>query len=187
MKPAARRLALASVVLFITVACGADPPAPQESSAEASPDAVSKAPEQRADIDRLEGIAPPDLGLTPLPTVDQVQRASPGGRGDPFAPLPGAAQGPSADPGLGDDGRESEPDPGSGITLTGVLRVGEQQRAFARTASSSGVLCISSDGRCAGDSVQLLPQGWSVLAIDVQRGCIRLADNGKAQDPICIA
>ena len=78
-------------------------------------------------------------------------------------------------------------DPSSGVTLTGVLRVGGQQRALARSSLGSGVLCIGRDGRCEGDRGSMLSQGWSVLAIDVQRGCIRLARNGEPQAPLCMA
>ena len=51
----------------------------------------------------------------------------------------------------------------------------------------NGVLCIGREGRCEGDVGSLLPQGWSVLAIDVQRGCIRLARSGEPQAPLCMA
>ena len=113
----------------------------------------------------------PDIGLTPLPTVEQVQEAAPAGRADPFGRLSAA----------------DVQDPASGLTLTGVLMVGTQQRALVTTASGSGVICVGSDGRCGDDSPVLLPVGWSVLSIDVARGCIRLALNGEAQDPFCIA
>ena len=135
----------------------------------------------------------PDLGLTPLPTPQQVQAAGGGGRVDPFAAslVPGA----SVQSGLGTEasGLSSESASvdasgnSSGVTLTGVLLVGGQQRALARSALGSGVLCIGREGRCEGDRGSLLPQGWSVLAIDVQRGCIRLARNGEPQAPLCMA
>ena len=37
------------------------------------------------------------------------------------------------------------------------------------------------------DDPLLLPTGWSVLSIDMERGCIRLALNDEPQDPFCIA
>ena len=145
--------------------------------------------------------APPELGLTPLPTVEQVREAAPGGRQDPFAPLPGAMAGSTTPAGNPEQGSATDPatdpaadpasepaaDPGSGITLTGVLLVNGQSRALASTADLSGVLCVSADGRCSGDSAALLPPGWSVLAIDVPSGCVRLAQNGTPQDPLCIS
>ena len=137
----------------------------------------------------------PDLGLTPLPTPQQVQATGGGGRADPLAAVLVPAG--SVQSGLGVEASDPSPesasgvspgsDPNSGVTLTGVLRVGGQQRAFARSALGSGVLCIGREGRCKGDRGSLLPQGWSVLAIDVQRGCIRLARNGEPQAPLCMA
>ena len=105
------------------------------------------------------------IGLTPLPSNEDVQQASPGGRADPFGPLAGA-------------------DP---ITLTGILLVGDQKRAMVNTASGSGELCVGSEGRCDEDAPVLLPTGWSVLSIDVERGCIRLALNDEPQEPFCMA
>ena len=78
-------------------------------------------------------------------------------------------------------------DPTTDLTLTGVLLVGNQQRAMVTTPSGSGVICVGSDGRCGADAPVILPTGWSVLSIDVERGCIRLALNGEPQDPLCIA
>ena len=55
------------------------------------------------------------------------------------------------------------------------------------TPSGSGVICVGADGRCGEDASVLLPTGWSVLSIDVARGCIRMALNDEPQDPFCIA
>ena len=88
------------------------------------------------------------------------------------------------------DGEEpGEPglDPAADLLLTGVMQVGGQDRALVLLATTSGVLCVSPDGRCSSDSKAVLPEGWSVLAIDVQRGCIRLAQDGEAQPPVCMA
>ena len=121
----------------------------------------------------------PDLGLIPLSTVEEVQQSAPGGRADPFQPLSGEL--------VAVDDSEEVFDPASGLTLTGVIRVGEQRRALVRAQESSGELCIGADGRCAADGDQLLPSGWSVLSIDVERGCLSLAREGEAQDQICLS
>ena len=55
------------------------------------------------------------------------------------------------------------------------------------TPSGSGVIWVGPDGRCAEDAPLLLPTGWSLLSIDMARGCIRLALNDEPQDPFCIA
>ena len=78
-------------------------------------------------------------------------------------------------------------DPKTGLTLTSVLLVGDQKRAMVTTPSGSGVICVDPDGRCGEDAPVLLPTGWSVLSIDVARGCIRMALNDEPQDPFCIA
>ena len=114
------------------------------------------------------------IGLTPLPSAEEVQQAAPGGRADPFGPLVGVE---AAD----------VQDPTTGLTLTGVLLVGDQKRAMLSSASGSGVVCVGSDGRCGEDAPVLLPTGWSVLSIDVERGCIRLALNDEPQEPFCMA
>ena len=119
--------------------------------------------------------APPiGIGLTPLPSAEEVQQAAPGGRADPFGPL------------VGVDSADVQ-DPRTRLTLTGVLLVGNQKRAIVSTPSGSGVICVGSDGRCGEDAPVMLPTGWSVLSIDVARGCIRLALNEEPQEPFCIA
>ena len=114
------------------------------------------------------------IGLTPLPSAEEVQQAAPGGRADPFAPLVGAE---AAD----------AQDPATGHALTGVLLVGDQKRAIVTTPNGSGVICVGAEGRCSADAPLLLPTGWSVLSIDVARGWIRFAMNGEPQNPSCIA
>ncbi len=155
-----------------------------------SPPASTTPPSEEEQQSAADRIAPPELGLTPLPTVEQVRDAAPGGRLDPFAPLqpsaPELETNPDADPDQ-EPGADPAVDPGSGIKVTGVLLVAGQSRALASNAELSGVLCVSADGRCSGDSAPLLPPGWSVLAIDVPSGCVRLAQNGTAQDPLCIS
>ena len=55
------------------------------------------------------------------------------------------------------------------------------------TPNGTGVICAGADGRCDADAPLLLPIGWSVLSIDVARGCIRFALNDEPQDLFCIA
>ena len=116
----------------------------------------------------------PPIGLTPLPSAEEVKQAAPGGRADPFGPLVGVEV-------------ADAQDPTTGLTLTGVLLVGDQKRAMVTTPSGGGVICVGADGRCGEDAPVLLPSGWSVLSIDVARGCIRMALNDEPQDPFCIA
>ena len=104
--------------------------------------------------------------------MEDVQQAAPGGRKDPFGPFFAG---------------EKSQDSTTGMTLNGVLLVGNQKRAMLTTTKGIGVVCVGSDGRCEKDDPVLLPTGWSVLDIDVESGCIRLANNDDPQDPLCIA
>ena len=148
-------------------------------------------PELPQNAPPTSSMAVPNIGLSPLPTVEQVQEAAPGGRRDPFEPLPIPAaeqldQGQDA-LGNGEEPAELGLDPAADLLLTGVMQVGGQDRALVVLPTTSGVLCVSADGRCSPDSKAVLPLGWSVLAIDVQRGCISLAQDGKPQPPVCMA
>ena len=128
-------------------------------------------------------VAPPEIGLIPLPSVRQVQEEAPGGRVNPFGSLTTRRGLPAA----GADPESEGVDPGSGMVLTGVLTVGGQTRALVGFGDRSGEVCVGPAGRCSGDSPFVLPDGWSVLNIDVARGCIELEQNGQPQDPLCIA
>ena len=111
-------------------------------------------------------------GLKPLPTAQQVQSAVPSGRADPFSPIPVAA---------GADESAS-----GGSRLLGVLTVGTQKRALFAFGTNLGEICVGPRGHCSADHPLVLPEGWSVLTIDDQNGCVQLAENGKAQDLLCI-
>ena len=65
--------------------------------------------------------------------------------------------------------------------------VGQQRRALVQSASGSAVLCIGADGRCSMDDQSVLPETWSVLDIDVQRGCLQLAQDGDPREEICLS
>ncbi len=117
-----------------------------------------------------ELVAPPVLShrLKQLPSVADVQDRVPEGRVDPFQPL--------------DLGSRAS------FMLNGILNVGGQQRALVQMFDRSGSLCVGPGGLCPGqaESDQLLPPSWSLLSIDIQRGCITLSQGGKAQDPTCM-
>ena len=99
----------------------------------------------------------------------------------------------AADKGAGSSDQEkgAEADrvinPASDLTLTGVMLVGRQRRAFVQSPVGSAVLCIGNDGRCSSDAEQVLPATWSVLSIDMQRGCLQLAQAGKPQTALCLS
>ena len=138
---------------------GAPPLAPQSQQSDAPP--LMKPP-----------LGSAATGLKPLPTAQQVQGAVPSGRADPFSPLAVAA---GAD----------QPASG-GSRLLGVLTVGTQTRALFTFGTNLGEICVGPRGHCSADHPLVLPEGWSVLTIDDQKGCVQLAENGKAQDLLCI-
>jgi hypothetical protein len=70
--------------------------------------------------------------------------------------------------------------------LLGVLTVGTQTRALFAIGTNLGEICVGPRGHCSADHPLVLPEGWSVLTIDDQNGCVQLAENGKAQDLLCI-
>ena len=151
---------LAPVAVFLVVGgCGGETP---------TATVLPSVPVKPEPLPETSAAQAPSIGLTPLPSAEEVQQAAPGGRVDPFSPLAGL-------------------DAEDGFTLTGVLLVGNQKRAFVEINGGTGVICVGSDGRCGADASVILPKGWSVLSIDVERGCIRLALNDEPQEPFCIA
>ena len=127
--------------------------------------------------------ATPPAALTPLPTTAQVQGSVSRGRVDPFAPLAGASTGTSVSVGGVDRTTDGA---STALSLQGVLAVGGQVQALVNTASGSGPVCLGKAGRCMADQTPLLPKEWSVLSIDLQRGCLTYAVDGKTQAPVCL-
>ena len=94
-----------------------------------------------------EPAAIPEIVLKPLPTPEQVIAASPGGREDPFQPLPLMTEGLSS----GSQGASQGTSSGAPV-LTGVIAVGGSPRALVRLGNGNGVLCLGEGGRCQGDA-----------------------------------
>ena len=107
-----------------------------------------------------------DVGLTPLPSPQQVLAALPIGRPDPFSPVVVPAQPGSPAP--------------EGLRLTGVLRSRFGPQAFLQLApGQGGAVCLGPRGLCAGSGLPaLLPPGWSVVSIDVANGRLLLNQGG---------
>ena len=162
--------------------CGAgDPPEPITAAPAAAPPQAA-APVTPQPAAAPEPAAIPEIVLKPLPTPEQVIAAAPGGRQDPFQPLPLIAEGLSID---GEGAQQGTPS--GALVLTGVIAVGGSPRALVRLDSGNGVLCLGEGGWCEGDAQSLLPKDWSVVAIDLDRACVQLSLDGEAQDPVCIA
>lgn len=172
-------LALLQAVLLW--GCGS--PAPPESDAQALP------PPQpaRAETSAPAPAAARPTGLIPLPTPDQVVSSVAVGRGDPFGPMaparlrtppPGAAA-PGSSPSAAAAGTvpagAAQPAPPlrlpSEFRLAGVIRSGGQTQAVVEFGPNSGSVRTGDRG---GRTTDLLPNGWTVAAIDVNQGRILL-------------
>lgn len=107
-------------------------------------------------------------GLTPLPTTQQVVKAVPLGRPDPFAPPPvvaAATKGPV------------QLDLPAGFRFSGVIVTGGEAQALVQLGSLSGSLRVGDRG---GRSTDLLPPGWSVARIDLRRGVLTLRQGKRS-------
>lgn len=107
------------------------------------------------------------VGLTPLPTPQQVVTSQPVGRPDPFAPLPATTGSTVA----------AVPVVPQGFRFNGVIRSGYQAQALVQFGGDSGSLRV---GDVGGRSTRLLPPGWAVGGIDVARGQLILRASGQA-------
>ncbi|HGY5543275.1 MAG TPA: hypothetical protein ACN46P_08160 [Prochlorococcus sp.] len=148
------------MLAVVLIGCSAD-----NSTTETLPTTPLVVPEISEEL-----VVPPDLPnpLKPLPSATDVQDRVPEGRSDPFQPLVSGAK--------------------ASVILNGVLIVGGQQRALVELSDRSGTICVGPGGLCLGQAKteQLLPPSWSLLSIDVQRGCITLSRRGKTQAPTCM-
>lgn len=108
-----------------------------------------------------------ETGLMPLPTAQQVATSVALGRPNPFAPPLVAATASGAT-------RPKPPAPmvlPEGFAFTGVIVTGGEVQALVQLGSLSGSLRVGDSG---GRTTDLLPSGWSVARIDVQRGVLSL-------------
>jgi hypothetical protein len=137
-------------VALLLSACGGEPP--PDATRQPSPAPLAAPP----------GTAPAPLaGLTPLPSADQVVASVSSGRVDPFAPLP-------------IEGTSARPVPlklPPGLVFNGVIRSSGTPEALVQFGGETGTLRV---GQRGGRSTSLLPAGWSVASIDVQKGRLTL-------------
>ena len=110
-KQAAKHWLAPVAVLVVVGGCGGETPTAT------APPSVPVKPEP---LPETSAVQAPPIGLTPLPSAEEVQQAAPGGRADPFAPL------------VGVEAADAQ-DPTTGLALTGVLLVGDQKRAIVTT------------------------------------------------------
>jgi len=127
------------------------------------------------------------VGLVPLPTRQEVVTSVPVGRRDPFGEImprvlpaaPGAAGSRPGQPGAQGTGTAlpaMPPGVPEGFRLAGVIRSGGRSEAVVQLGTRSGTL---RPGDRVGRSTDLLPPGWSVASIDVNRGSLTLQQGGR--------
>ena len=113
-------------------------------------------------------------GLTPLPSSNHVVASVSSGRVDPFAPL--------ATPSTASSTRPAPLSLPPGLIFNGVIRSGGTPEALVQFAGDSGTLRVGQRGGRTTDyrTTPLLPAGWSVASIDVQKGRLTLRQGKQA-------
>lgn len=168
---------------LVTLLAGCSPPGSSEAPPPPPPDLRGPAE---------DATAMPSSGLKPLPAPDQVIGSVPLGRSDPFANVfpstgpasPEAAGGaaPGATAAANSPAGPAKPAPPrplqlpTGFRFSGVIRTGGRSEAVVQYRNLGGSLRPGDRG---GISTDLLPRGWSVAAIDVQRGELTLQVGGR--------
>ena len=161
--------------LLLVVALGGLSGCGQEENNAPSADALPS--DQSVAEMSLPSPSSPATGLIPLPSRDQVLSSVPEGRADPFAPTIARSK-----------SKDNAPvtAPGPDFRVRGVLAVGAELRALVSVSEVSGTVCVGPRGRCPGDAAALLPMGWTVNSIDLDRGCLSLSISRESQR-LCIA
>jgi hypothetical protein len=113
---------------------------------------------------RPSASVPTGAGLTSLPSARAVVGSVPVGRSDPFLPVRLA---PARGAAIGAVAVQRPSGPPENFRFQGVLRSGGVAQALVQFGTDSGAVRVGDRG---GRSTELLPQGWSVAAIDVERG-----------------
>ena len=153
-------------VALLLVACGGDTPPDVSSQPPLTPLPGPLAVAPAAPVAPVAAPGPV-TGLTPLPSADQVVASVSSGRVDPFAPLQTTRAQVGARPAL------ALP---QGLVFNGVIRSGGTPEALVQFSGESGTLRVGQKG---GRTTTLLPDGWSVASIDVQKGRLTLRHGGQ--------
>ena len=168
-------VSVSCAALLLVVALGGLSGCGQEENNAPSADALPS--DQSVAEMSLPSPSSPATGLIPLPSRDQVLSSVPEGRADPFAPTIARSK-----------SKDNAPvtAPGPDFRVRGVLAVGAELRALVSVSEVSGTVCVGPRGRCPGDAAALLPMGWTVNSIDLDRGCLSLSISRESQR-LCIA
>jgi hypothetical protein len=142
----------------------------------------------------VEAPPAPLAGLTPLPSANELLSSVVIGREDPLAPQAPVPRSPAAaatNQGATPAGASPSGPPGAAAAparlelpedfrFSGVLWAGSTPQAFVEIGDQSGPVCPGADGRCAASGLpSVLPQGWGVASIDVERGRLTLRKGSR--------
>jgi len=148
----------------------------------------------------VEAAPAPLAGLTPLPSANELLASVAIGREDPLAPqvpVPRRSSSGASPPGAANQQSAASASPQGGSTGTrpaaparlelpadfrfsGVMRAGPTPQAFVQVGDQSGPVCPGPDGTCPASGLpSVLPQGWGVAKIDVDRGRLTLRKGSR--------
>ena len=144
----------------------------------------------------VEAPQAPLAGLTPLPTANALLMSVPIGREDPLAPqtpVPRTSGSGSSPLSVAVDQQQAARSTPTRVPVatrsqapprlelpddfrfSGVLRAGSTPQAFIQVGDQSGPVCPGADGTCPASGLpSVLPKGWGVTKIDVERGRLTL-------------
>jgi hypothetical protein len=135
---------------------------------------------------------PPDPSFTPLPSPEQVKRAQPIGQLDPFRPLTQEIRDLVVKPKSSPkpvallSSIPTRPEPlqfPSGLQVTGLIGAVGRPEAVISYQGANGTVRVGDVGSAIGaagpNATNLLPEGWRVAAIDLNRGSLVLEFRGQ--------
>ena len=155
--------------LLLLAGCGGANEVSQQPPPEQAPPASQDAAEDDQPSTPVSTTSP--AGFSPLPTRQQVVGSVPVGTRDPFRRLPQPRVRPTQAAGAA-----ASIAPPSDFRFTGVLSSGSSHEAVVQFGSLSGTL---RQGDRGGRNTDLLPPGWQVASVDVQRGRLQLVNSGQ--------
>lgn len=125
-------------------------------------------------------VSPEVAGFIPLPSATQVLAAIPIGRADPFASDRPVVIPSPAGPGSAVRPTPLPPPPPlelpEDFRFSGVIRTGARAQAIVQLGDNTGALA---PGEVGGRNTDLIPIGWVVSSIDVDRGRLVLRQGNQ--------
>lgn len=168
---------------------------PPNGSPSATPGAPPAAPQAVAALPVAPAPPQPDPSFTPLPSPEQVKRAQPIGQLDPFRPLteeirdlvpkpkPSASRATAVAAWQSRTAKPLPLEPPPGLEITGLIGGAGRPEAVISYQGANGTVRVGDVGASTGsggpNATNLLPEGWRVASIDLNRGAIVLEFKGQ--------